>query len=200
VDTVTLSPGHSRICLYTDLLADGDRTNDTSCTTVFAYRMQQLPYWTYFNSPGDGWFAETETSSNWQWGTPAFGQTSGSYSSPTSWDIDLSTGYQDNTVCYLYSPAFDYTGAPSGGLSFWQNRSSEVYYDGMQLEYSTDLGESWSLLGTYHDGSALNWYNRDDLNFSGQPAWDSLSVGTGGTPGWQKSEYYNFRRRFTLKR
>lgn len=127
----------------------------------------------------------TDTSGNltsqWELGMPAFGATSGTHSGPNAWDINLTTAYDNNAACRLISPVFDFSTTMNATLSFWHNYNSEMYWDGVRVDYTTD-GVTWNILGIVNDPNGVNWYNTT-LNSSGQAGW------SGSSGGWVKSEY-----------
>ncbi len=119
--------------------------------------------------------------SQWELGMPAFAATSGTHSGPNAWDINLTTAYADNALCRLVSPVFDFSTTTNATLSFWHNYNTEMYWDGVRVDYTTD-GNTWQILGSIGDPNAVNWYNTT-LNATGLPGW------SGSSGGWVKSEY-----------
>ena len=93
-----------------------------------------LPYATDFTSD-TLWTAYSDQGSAWELGTPAYGITTGAHSPAEAWDVALNSAVTDGTVCYLYSPAFDFNQDLNCRLSFWQNRSCEDYFDGFRIDY-----------------------------------------------------------------
>lgn len=140
-----------------------------------------LPYATDFTSD-TLWTAYSDQGSAWELGTPAYGITTGAHSPAEAWDVALNSAVTDGTVCYLYSPAFDFNQDLNCRLSFWQNRSCEDYFDGFRIDYSLD-GSTWLVLGLSGDANGKNWFTRNNIEASGLPAW------SGDSHGWQKSEY-----------
>jgi hypothetical protein len=104
----------------------------------------------------------------------------------------------DNLSMWAYTPAFTITGTSGVGLSFWQAFESEAGYDNMVVEYSTDLGETWtrvdSVQGVSPNFSTPNsqyWYNINNT-YAGTiqgPKWGGVSatVYTGHTNNWVNS-------------
>ena len=109
----------------------------------------------------------------WERGSPSGTLTTGSTVWKTNLDGDISN--TDNTY-YLYSPNFNFSGAGSYTLNFtlWM----DILYCnaplGLQVQYSTDGGSSWTRLGTYNDPLGTNWYNSGSGN--GCPALMSTAV------------------------
>jgi gliding motility-associated-like protein len=65
---------------------------------------------------------------------------------------------------------------------FWE---TERNFDGVNLEYSPDLGANWFLLGSQLSDAnceGTNWYNNSSVRFLGNmPGWSgSISAGSGG--------------------
>ncbi len=193
----TVPPGIYNICAYTSLASDGDHSNDSLCKTSNGIPRFPIPYTDNFDTGAVNWLDSSNTfGTNWQHGSPLFGQTIGSHSPNFCWDINLISPYTDNARSNLLSPLFDFTGATNTRLSFWQNRNTENNFDGTRLEYSVDAGNSWTILGTYSDPNAINWYNKTSIYSSQLPAWDSISV-NGIIPGWVQSTYLRLPRAIT---
>lgn len=148
----------------------------------FSFAQVSLPYCDNFNGI-TLWTVVTDSGSAWQQGAPSYGLTNSSHTPPNCFDVELAASYQANTITYLNSPAFNFSSAPNTKLSFWQNRNCEPDWDGTRLEYSTDAGATWLVLGTVADPLASNWYTKSSINSSSLPAWDSTSN------GWIKSSY-----------
>ncbi len=130
----------------------------------------------------DLWTATaTTTGSTWELGSPNYGQTNTAHSSPNAWDINLVSPYSVSADATLWSPVFNFTNAVNATLSFWQNRNTQLNYDGTRLEYTTD-GIKWQVLGIQNDPLAKNWYN-SNITAIPSPAW------SGNSTGWVKSEY-----------
>ncbi|MCX6291208.1 MAG: hypothetical protein NT126_05540, partial [Bacteroidetes bacterium] len=188
--TFQVPSGVYSICSFTSLTGDGDHSNDTTCRTNTGIPRFTLPYTDHFDTSAVVWIDSSGgAGTNWQHGTPAFGQTTGSHSSPSCWDINLTSAYNNNASSYLVSPLFDFTGMANVRLSFWQNRNTENAWDGTRLEYSINVGNTWTVLGTMNDINAINWYNKSTINSSSLPAWDSISLSSPGIPGWIQSTY-----------
>lgn len=128
------------------------------------------------------WTATTANSTTyWELGTPNYGQTNTAHSSPNAWDINLISAYSTSADATLWSPVFNFSNAVNATLSFWQNRNTQLNYDGTRLEYTTD-GVIWQVLGIQSDPLGVNWYN-SQITAIPSPAW------SGSSSGWIKSEY-----------
>jgi uncharacterized repeat protein (TIGR01451 family) len=145
-----------------------------------------FPYYENFDINADGWYIDSTLNqgSTWQWGMPNVGVTSGSYSFPNCWDVDLQNPYVNNTHTYLYTPGFSIYNSSDLYLSFWRNHNMEAGHDGMRIEYDFNQSGVWTTLGSIGDTNASNWYDTL-LDASGKPGW---SGSTGGS--WIRSSYH----------
>lgn len=136
-----------------------------------------LTYCNNFDTNGE-WTPSSNSGSQWQLGTPSFGATNSSWSQPNSWDIDLASGYLDNTEAYLTSPVFDFTQCINCKIEMKLNYNTGTNDgDGTRLEYSLDTGVTWSLVGTNNDPNGVRWYTSASLFSTNQPGWARNSQG-----------------------
>lgn len=117
----------------------------------------------------------------WEFGTPAKNQLNAAYSGVNSWSTKLDTSYPKSTQDFLYSAYFNLDTANCYELSFYLNHKSELNFDGLNLQYSTDSGQSWNVLGAYNQSDS-NWYNTEYVQSLGsyEPGW------SGNSNGWKK--------------
>ena len=69
--------------------------------------------------------------------------------------------YFDLTTAYLISPCYDLSRLQNPILKFDMVFDIEEDWDVLYMEYSTDSGETWSILGSADDP---NWYNSDFID------------------------------------
>ncbi|HRE77692.1 MAG TPA: T9SS type A sorting domain-containing protein [Flavobacterium sp.] len=94
----------------------------------------------------------------WQRGVP-IGLTLNQTSSGSNvYGTNLSGNYLDFTKAYLYSQCYDLTQITNPVMRFKMAFDIEENWDVLYVEYSTNFGESWAVLGTADDP---NWYNSD---------------------------------------
>ncbi len=192
--TYLVLQGVNNICAWTDLTGDGDHSNDTSCANPSPIGVPVIPvsyinqFCDNFDSTNLGYHYEFlpggDPGSIWEWGTPAFGATTGAHTPPNAWDINLTTAYTLNADVALITPIFQVPANANPTISFWQNRNTEQTWDGVRVEYTTNGGTTWQVAGSQERPMAPNWYNTT-LNCSGLDGWS----GTSG--GWQYSELRN---------
>ncbi len=98
-------------------------------------------------------------------------------------DIGGVGSYSTNSSSILLSPVFDFSTTSVANLSFWQNRNVETGWDGVRIEYTTNGGTTWTILGVQNDPNGTNWYTSASIFSSSLPAWD------GNSTGWIESRY-----------
>lgn len=131
------------------------------------------PYFENFENGPAGWYDSTYSGSSWEFGTPNYGLTTGALSGINAWDVDLDSAYKNNTACYLYSPTFDFSNITDAVMSFWLNYSTEVQWDAINLQYSTDTGITWKYFMTNGTLPAVNWISYSVFGYWGW--WDSTN-------------------------
>ncbi len=77
-------------------------------------------------------------------------------SGSNAWVSGLVGNYANNTQAILYTPNYNCTATGTYTLRFRVKNRFEIGYDGYQVEYSTNLGNSWTSLGTTVQ---TNWYD-----------------------------------------
>jgi hypothetical protein len=194
----TIPVGNSNLCAWTDLTGDGNHYNDTTCTNIFGVPTVVIdslaPYCDHFDTGTSLWFSQLNTGgnpgTNWELGTPGFGQTNSALSAPNAWDINLTSAYTNSADVSLYTPYFDISNAFNPYMSFWVNYNTEQNWDGVRLEYNVN-GTGWNLLNPAN--GTVNWYSMPTINCSQQPAWAGTSTTLTGAlgSGWAKVEANN---------
>lgn len=110
---------------------------------------------TFTNTGTDALLTYTEglTTSQWQIGTrPAGVMGTGTNKVYTS---NLAGNYPNNVKAYLYSQCYNLTNVVNPQIKFKMKFQLEQNWDLVYVEYSTNLGQTWSVLGT----QGPNWYN-----------------------------------------
>lgn len=181
--TVFFSNGPHTLKLVASKSGDINPGNDTILANVNVLSTLPVPYFNDFETDTSGWSTTASPFTAWEYGTPAYGQTTGAYSGLSCWDINLSSGYGSGANAILQSPAFDFSQSSNPYISFALNCVTEDSWDGVRLEYSTNNGSSWTLLGALGDPLAENWYTDNQLNSSNLPAWE------GNLYPWLKPKY-----------
>ncbi len=170
------APGEYLVQSWTELKADSLKRNDTSSVlVVHAPTIASLPYFTNLDAGFTGWYAgQSGTNSSWGLGLPKGQRLSRAFSGNRAWTTVLKGGYNDNELSFLVSPCFDFGNVVKDPvLSLAMRVDMESCCDGAWVEWSTDGGVTWSLLGNSTTG--VNWYNN-----AGRQVWS----GNGGGEGW----------------
>ncbi len=91
---------------------------------------------------------------------------SGTASGSFAWVTGITGNYGDNNDTRLYSPCFNFTASGTYTIRFKTKNRFEIAYDGYIVEYSLDLGNTWTKLG---NAVLANWY--DFANTAGGAAF-----------------------------
>lgn len=105
-----------------------------------------------------------ETNNTWERGIPSGALLNETASGSNAYATNLDGNYSDNTKEYLTTPCYDLTTVASPFISFKMAFDLENNWDVLYVEYTTDQGASWNILGTADDA---NWYNSDRLPGNG---------------------------------
>jgi hypothetical protein len=174
--TFTSPTGQYDLCAWTQLAGDTMLSNDSTCTAPVGMPLLPVPYFNDFEGP-QVFAAENTYSPSWEFGTPAAPQITGAYSGVNAWEVNLNGPYQNNSNEILYTPFFDFSAATDVELRFQHWYNSDNFDDGGRIDYSTDGGNTWTVLGQQFDTNGVSWYNQNWLNSSTLPGWS----GTGGS-------------------
>ncbi len=180
--TYSSPSGAYNICAWTQIVLDTNYFNDTLCKTSVGMPLMSVPWSDNFDGPQNFAAANTYTPS-WELGMPLAPLITGTHSGPNAWEINLNGPYQSNSNEMLYSPFFDFSTISNVELRFWQWYSCDNYNDGGRVEYSTDGGNTWIVLGVAFDPNGTSWYNQSLIYSSNLPGWS----GNGG--GYFQSKY-----------
>jgi hypothetical protein len=95
---------------------------------------------------------------SWQRGIPTGTLLNQAASGANVYATNLDGNYIDFTKAYLYSQCYDLTQITNPIMRFKLAFDIEENWDVLYVEYSTNFGENWAVLGTADDP---NWYNSD---------------------------------------
>lgn len=137
-----------------------------------------FPYFEDFES-GDGDWGLPNASDSlniWELGNPTGQKINKAASGSNAWATVLDGNYPNVNLSELRSPEFNFSNSDSLFLRFKLYVASENCCDRLWVDYSTDKGSSYTLLGSFNDGQ--NWYNAPSQNFwSGQSGgWVIASI------------------------
>lgn len=94
--------------------------------------------------------------------------------------------YQQNTLAYLYTPSFNFSQNGIYTFSFWAKYDIHFGPDGFNVEYSTNRGQTWQVLG---EKGETNWYtaNSSEVPISAFP--QNTPYFTGPVGGFTNYKY-----------
>ena len=98
-------------------------------------------------------FNDGATSSQWKRGI----NTNGALATPGNnvYTTNFTGNYPDSTKSYLFSQCYDLTNAVNPQIKFKLAFDLEPDFDLVYVQYSTNMGQTWTVLGT----QGANWYN-----------------------------------------
>lgn len=115
----------------------------------------------------------------WKWVSPTKNFISTAHSGSKAW-VTADSTYGPLEDQYLYTPSYAMDARQCYRFSFWHAYNTEYNFDGGNIEFSTDGGDSWKLLGDYGD---TTWYNTSFVQ-----ALDAVNPGFSGTSnGWKQA-------------
>ncbi|WP_339887343.1 M4 family metallopeptidase [uncultured Flavobacterium sp.] len=98
-------------------------------------------------------YNENESSSIWVRGIKGFGPMTSSGN--TVYTTNLTGNYVDQKKAYIISQCYNLTNVSSPQISFAMKFDLEQDWDIVYVQYTTDMGQNWSVLGQM----GTNWYN-----------------------------------------
>ncbi|MGA1330185.1 MAG: right-handed parallel beta-helix repeat-containing protein, partial [Bacteroidia bacterium] len=191
--TANLSvPGPYAIAAATASANDGDPANDGANRLVTSYLLvNQFPYSQDFENGPAGWTIGGSNPS-WALGAPAATVINSAGGGTASWVTNLTGLYNTNEVSYIQSPCLSFANVFNAVLNMKVWWHAEAGWDGGQVQYSIDGGNTWIVLGDLNSG-LFNWYNQT-LSFGpgvGRNVWTGNSA-TGVPPtsgGWVNARH-----------
>ena len=168
--TITgLARGTHVLSVTTTVVSDGNATNNTKTSIITVNNTGVVNTTNTFNAATDALVtldASGNASTLWERGTITAAKTiltnaiAGSQVYVTKLAVK---DYPDATTSYLFSQCYNISNLTSPIVSFDMAFDLEENYDIITLDYSTDGGSTWSILGTAADA---NWYNSSRTNAS----------------------------------
>ena len=166
--------------IYTEFLLDENLSNDTFKTQITNLNyINVFPYFEDFESGDGGWIAGQKftanslfTATSWELGIPSNTIINSASSGINAWVTSLDSNSNVNDKSYIMGPCFDLSNMqlPVLELDIWYETNT---YDYIEVQYSTDYGNSFHVLGTINEGN--NWYNsQSNSTFEG---WNGSSGG-----------------------
>jgi hypothetical protein len=155
------------------------------------YISGQSHYGGNFDSKFEQFGAYTVTGSGFELGNSTISGKNGTKSGDNAFVIGLNEPtYQKNSESYLYLPVFDFSTPSIYTFSFWARYLLHPGPDGFLVEYTTDRGVSWNVLGST---SSKKWYNFNNTDVANSAFPEGTSYFT-----WDAGGYTNFTHDLTF--
>lgn len=176
------APGEHLVTVWVHYPTDNYRVNDTIINIEIHNQplIAQYPYLEGFEDHNGYFFADGKNNS-WAHGTPNGLSLNHAANGAKVWKTSLTGAYNSNELSYLYGPCFDLTGLSNPTLSFSafyeiEEPSGGTIFDKAYVEYSTDAGQTWQVLGM--QGQGYNWYNLPENIWTGtaQNYWHVATI------------------------
>ncbi len=172
-------------------------TPNSSCKTIVVDTIYVRPVYniTQDNSyresfeNGNGYWIPRSINSemySWQYGIPKGNIINKAADGVNIYVTSLDTFYYSNERSAVYSPCFDFTDAKKPMISMSIFKQIENTRDGAVLEYSSDAGATWNIIGEVAQG--INWYN--SYNITAKPGNLSPQGWTDTIPNWVVASNY----------
>ncbi len=135
-----------------------------------------FPYNENFETSNGNWVAGG-IGQDWAWGTPAKKTISSAGSGLKCWITGglNKPAYNPNQNAWLKSPCFNFTNLKDPYIKFKVFWETAAIIDGANLQYSTDNGANWQLVGSANETNNClteKWYNASSVtDLSNQDAW-----------------------------
>lgn len=160
IPNVTLTTGNSTIQANVVMANDAFSNNNTVSIQIVNNDSGQIGVVNTFETEDSALLSNhVEGPENtWQRGIPTGTLLNQAASGANVYATNLDGNYIDLTKAYLYSQCYDLTQITNPIMRFKLAFDIEENWDVLYVEYSTNFGESWAVLGTADDP---NWYNSD---------------------------------------
>lgn len=160
IPTLSLTTGYHSLKIITTFNNDSFGSNNALNTKFYANEIGSLNALNDFETISDELivFDEGLCGNYWTRGV-ATGTVLSSFGNNV-YGTELGGNHADNVKSYLFTECYDLTNVTSPTLKFDLAFDLEFDWDILYIEYSSDGGNSWNVLGTSSDP---NWYNSNTL-------------------------------------
>ncbi|NHN25670.1 T9SS type A sorting domain-containing protein [Flavobacterium jejuense] len=157
---VTLSRGQHSISISTTTTNDAFPDNNNGSTTFNVNDNGTIGIVNTFTTAADELISYNEGSTGSQWTRTVRSGGLMDSAGNSVYSTNSTGNYPDNTKSYLVSQCYDLTSISNPEIRFSFKYDLENNWDIVYVEYSTDFGANWSVLGE----KGPNWYNSDRTN------------------------------------
>ena len=156
LNLIQVEIGAHELAVTATITDDYFSSNNSAEITFYANNEGAAQDINTFENPEDELIVINEGRSTWELGVPS-GTLLNSASSPDNvYATNLDGNHRDDVKGYLVSQCYDLTNIANPVLKFDMAFVLEFDWDLVYVEYSTNQGISWGLLGSSEDP---NWYN-----------------------------------------
>ncbi len=158
--SLTLTRGAHNLSVTSTIANDAFSDNNSSLVTFYVNDAGVLNQTNPFTNLSDELITYDEVGNGSQWvrGTKTFGAMS--TGGNTVYTTNLTGNYPDAIKSYIVSQCYNLSTITNPQIQFTMKYSLEENWDVVYVEYSTNFGENWMLLGE----QGPNWYNSDRTN------------------------------------
>lgn len=147
--------------------------------------VNSFPYAESFES-GNGSWVSGGVNNSWQLGEPENTVIDTASAGTQCWVTNLTGNHNLNELSYVESPCYDLSSMSDPWLEMDVWYEVEGGWDGAQVQYSADGGNTWQTLGAFGDP---DWYNDYDVDgiANNAPGWTGADAN--GSNGWLSVEH-----------
>ena len=189
VNTAALSPGTHLLNFTTTIAGDTVNSNNSKSTYIFVNQQSSINQINTFESSADNLITYNElVSNNSLWQRGIVNKTNLNDSSNV-YATGLSNPYSSDTKSYLNSRCYDLSMSQNPILKFDMAFDLQYGADILYMQYSSNGGSNWNLLGTQADP---NWYTANSgcpLCIGGEWTGYASSTNASATTNGTKRQY-----------
>ena len=155
----SLSRGTHSIAITVTTAGDGNNLNNAKVITVLSNNVGTIGQINTFENDADNLISYEDKGTNilWERGIASGGTLTAAVAGNSKvYGTVLNGLYPNSTKSYLVSQCYDLSAVANPILKFDMAFDLEIDYDLLYVQYSTNGGSAWSLLGSSTD---VNWYN-----------------------------------------
>ncbi|MFC4738545.1 M4 family metallopeptidase [Flavobacterium ponti] len=152
-----LSRGSHVLDVTSTIVNDGRPENNTKSVLLLVNDTGLVGTVNPFTNPSDALitYNQNESTSIWVRGVRTFGPMSSAGN--TVYTTNLTGNYVNQKKSYIVSQCYNLTNVSNPQISFAMKFDLEQDWDIVYVQYTTDMGQNWSVLGQMD----TNWYNSD---------------------------------------
>lgn len=171
-NTFVVPSGTFKLSAFPEVLVFSNTSNDTISKSLYGLFTSTLPYFDNFDVNHNNFVCIPNESAKWVLGTPVHPTLNYTYDGPNAFYVKSQYVADTFSVC-LYTQNFDFSNIVNAQLKFYRNYYIPNSANGVRIDYTTNGGISWNVLGTYNDPNAVFWYNLSSITSSGLAAWSN---------------------------